>query len=94
MSEMYFSLFHCESDWETVDDRPYRNDSLLAFYAETAAFVNDPEAIRLELLGNNTVQLHISDLAALRFSGSVSIAYLHDCSGAKTVAATVSGTAG
>lgn len=67
MSEMYLSLFHCESDGETVDYDPYLSDSLRAFYAETAAFVNDPEAVRLELLGNNTVRLRVSD-GYLRFA--------------------------
>lgn len=78
VAELYVSLFHCESDGETADYDPYLNDSLRAFYAETAAFVNDPEAIRLELLGNNTVRLHISD-GYLRFAEENGIGRFIDC---------------
>lgn len=39
---------------------PYENAETAAYYAELAAFVRDPEAVRLELLGNNRVRLFVS----------------------------------
>lgn len=72
MYEMYFSLFHCEHDYETVDYDPYINEDLRQFYEETAFFTNDSDAIALELLGNNTIRLHVSD-AYLSFAEENSI---------------------
>lgn len=61
MYELYFSLFQCGSDQEAVDFDPYRSEALSRFYQETAAFVNDPGAVDVELLGNDTVRLAVSD---------------------------------
>ena len=63
----YFSLFHCEQDSEAVAYDPYVNADLREFCAEAAAFASDPDEISLDLLGNNTVRLNVSD-AYLRFA--------------------------
>lgn len=61
MYEMYVSLFQCTSDQETADYDPYMNEELRGFYEETAAFINDPGAVRIELIGDNKVNLFVSD---------------------------------
>lgn len=75
--EMYASLFHCEYDSETLDYDPYLNEDLRAFYAEMAVFSNDPDEIKLELLGNNTVRLCVSD-GYLRFAAENGISRFID----------------
>lgn len=60
MYEMYFSLFHCGYDSETLDYDPYLNADLRKFYEKAVAFTNDPGQIELELLGNSTVRLSVS----------------------------------
>ncbi len=61
MYEMYVSLNQCSEDYETADYDPYQNDELRIFYEETAEYVNSEEDISLELLGNDTVILYVSE---------------------------------
>lgn len=68
MYEMYLSLFQCEYDQETLDYDPYINEELRGFYEETTAFTNDPDAVKIELLGDNKAKLSVSD-AYLDFAG-------------------------
>lgn len=60
MYELYFSLFQCGEDQEAAEFDPWQNEDLRQFYRETAAFVNDPGAVKVELLGDNTVCLRVS----------------------------------
>ncbi len=57
---LYTSLFQSQSDAEAADYDPFLSEELRAFYRETAAWINDPDAISLELLGNSTVRLNVS----------------------------------
>lgn len=57
----YDDLFDCTDDSQTADFDPYVNPEVAAEYAELAAHARDKDAVDLELLGNNTVLLHVSE---------------------------------
>ncbi len=57
---MYESLFFCQDDGEAANFDPLTDPGAAAFAAECAAFAQDPESIDLALLGDNRVQLHVS----------------------------------
>lgn len=59
--EVYFSLFQCTGDQETAAYDPFVNAEMGAFCGETAGYANDPDQIGLELLGNGTVRLWVSE---------------------------------
>lgn len=59
--ELHFSLFQCQYDQETAAYDPFANEELRSFCSETTLYTNDADQIRLELLGNNTVRLRISE---------------------------------
>ncbi len=77
MYEMYSSLFNCEYDSEALDFDPYLNANLCEFYEDTVVFTGDPNEIELELLGNNTVRLSVSD-DYLRFAAENGISRFID----------------
>jgi len=60
--EQYNNLFDCEADVQTKDFDPYQNEALAAEFKEIAAFAQDATAVQVELLGNNTVKLHVSEV--------------------------------
>ena len=56
----YNRIFQAENDtWATEHD-PAQNEEIAHFISELCEFVNDPESIQLELLGNNQVKLKVS----------------------------------
>jgi len=57
----YHSLFFCNEDWETEGYDPYQNADIREYFAQAAAFAQDPEQVHVELLGNNTLQLNVSE---------------------------------
>lgn len=57
---MYESLFFCQDDGEAACFDPLTDPGAAAFAAECAAFAQDPDVIALELLGDNRVQLNVS----------------------------------
>lgn len=59
--EQYDSLFYCAEDWETESFDPLQNAELAADFKELAAYARDAEKVRVELLGNNTVRLYVSE---------------------------------
>jgi len=64
MYSEYHSLFFCNDDWETAGYDPVQNPDIRAYAAQVAAFAADPEHIRIELLGEDTIQLTVSDVYA------------------------------
>ena len=68
--EMYYSLFHCQNDAETVDFDPFQNADLADWCRRAAEYASDPGAVSLELLGEDRVCLRMSEeyLAFLRES--------------------------
>ena len=59
--EQYNNLFACEDDAQTKDFDPYVNETLAAEFKVISDFAKDASAIQVELLGNNTVKLYVSD---------------------------------
>ncbi len=57
----YNDLFSCEDDALAADFDPWRSEAVRAEYAEYTAFANDPEAVRIELLGDSRVRLFVSE---------------------------------
>ncbi len=65
--EQYRSLFGCVYDYETADVDPYQNEEQRDYFAEIAAFANDPASISIELLSDSQVRLSVSE-AYLRYA--------------------------
>lgn len=57
----YHNLFFCNDDWETEGYDPYQNADMSEYFAQVAAFARNPEDIRVELLGDNILQLTVSE---------------------------------
>lgn len=57
----YDDLFFCQEDYQLVDFDPRLSEDVAQEYREVLAFANDPEAIRIELLGENRVRLYVSE---------------------------------
>lgn len=64
---LYRSLFFASDDAEAASYDPYLDEGLRAFCREAAAFASDPEAVSLELLGEDRVRLNVSE-EYLRFA--------------------------
>ena len=58
--DRYDDLFFCVDDSQIVDFDPRLNEDIAQEYREIAAFARDPEAVRIELLGDNQVRLYVS----------------------------------
>lgn len=59
--EQYRGLFSCVSDVEAKDADPYVNADADAFVQNTLPYVQNPEQVSLELLGENQVRLYVSE---------------------------------
>lgn len=57
----YNNLFYCQSDEQTLEFDPFVSQETAAYYQELAAYAWDPEAVRLELLGDGQVCLVLSE---------------------------------
>lgn len=57
----YDGVFRSMEDSEAMLYDPYYNEEAAGFVAEAMAFVRDPEAISLSLLGNNKVRLNVRE---------------------------------
>lgn len=57
----YFNLFLCQDDVQLIDFDPRLSEDVAAEYREVCAYANDPDAIDLELLGENKVRLKVSE---------------------------------
>lgn len=68
----YNNLFYCNDDSQTVNFDPYQNGEVLEYFSEILAFANEPEAVNIELLGNNQVRLTVSD-AYLEYAAEMGI---------------------
>lgn len=56
----YDDLFFCQEDYQLVDFDPRLNEDVAAEYRGVLAFANDPEAVGIELLGENRIRLRVS----------------------------------
>lgn len=57
----YDDLFFCEDDSQLVDFDPRLSPEVAQEYQEIAAFANDPDAVRVELLGEGRIRLAVSE---------------------------------
>ena len=57
----YKGLFSCENDSEAEEFDPMLNSEVRGFVDETLTYVNNPDAIDIELLGENKLRLNVSD---------------------------------
>ena len=57
----YKPIFLSQNTSEAAVYDPMRNDELMAYVQEAAAYANDPDHVRLELLGNDQVCLWVSE---------------------------------
>ncbi len=58
---VYYDLFSCQEDSETQAWDPFVNPEMKAFCQELADFARDPAQVQVELLGNNTLRLRVSE---------------------------------
>lgn len=79
MAELYFSLSQSASDQEAAQFDPRRSQAVADFCREAVRYTGDPRHIRLELLGENTVCLRVSE-AYLAFAEENGIGRLVDLS--------------
>lgn len=59
--EAYNGLFSCTEDAMTYDFDPAQNEDVKTFISQSCQYVNNPDAIQLELLGDCKVRLKVSD---------------------------------
>ena len=57
----YDDLFFCEDDSQLVDFDPRLNADVAEEYREITRFAGDPDAIRVELLGEGKIRLYVSE---------------------------------
>lgn len=56
----YDNMFACEDDSQILAYDPFQNDNIRSYYGELGAFASSYDAIHLELLGDNKIELRIS----------------------------------
>ncbi len=59
--QTYNNLFASEADPIAAEFDPRVNEEVAAYFKEVLAYANDPDAVELELLGDNRVRLSVSD---------------------------------
>lgn len=57
----YDDIFYCTDDSQLADFDPTLNEDVKAEYEDILSFANDPDLIRVELLGDNKVRLFVSE---------------------------------
>lgn len=57
----YDDMFHVTDESEIVNYDPYSNEEVANYYSEVAAYASDPDAVDVKLLGDNKVQLFVSE---------------------------------
>ncbi len=67
----YSALFACVDDYEAAERDPVRSQETADWIGELTAFVNDPDAVSVELLGDGRARLRVSEdyLAFARENG-------------------------
>ena len=57
----YDDIFNCQDDSEIASFDPYLNQEMAEHYKEVAVYANNPEAVKIELLGGNKIRLFVSE---------------------------------
>lgn len=58
--EQYNDLFFCTDDSQLIDFDPLTSDEVKKSYQSTLKYVNDPDSVEIQLLGDNKVNLFVS----------------------------------
>lgn len=58
---LYENIFSCTEDWQLEDFDPECNEELGKLFDRIAAYARDPNSVRVELLGENSARLYISE---------------------------------
>ncbi|MGN0374251.1 MAG: hypothetical protein ACI4EN_02035 [Butyrivibrio sp.] len=59
--DRYNEIFYCNDDADTYDYDPYRNSDVALEYLDIIKYAGDSKQIELKLLGNNKVELFVSE---------------------------------
>lgn len=57
----YNDIFFCQDDSQLADFDPRLSEDVAEEYLEIARFANDPQSVRLELLGEGKIRLYVSE---------------------------------
>ncbi len=57
----YDEIFLCQDDSQLVNFDPRLSEEVASEYAEVAAYANNPEMVDVKLLGDNQIQLYVSE---------------------------------
>lgn len=57
----YSNLFGCNDDVETFSFDPFQNNEIAGYFAEIIAFAEDKNTIDIKLLGDNKIELYVSE---------------------------------
>lgn len=57
----YKNIFSDTEDFSAAQLDPYKNEDIAKYFAQLSAYTSSEEHVRLELLGDNRVKLHVSD---------------------------------
>jgi len=57
----YDEIFLCQDDSQLVNFDPRMSEEVAAEYAEIATYANNPEMVDVKLLGDNKIQLYVSE---------------------------------
>lgn len=57
----YDEIFYCQDDSQLVNYDPRLSEAVAVEYAEIAVFANNPEMVDVKLLGDNKIQLYVSE---------------------------------
>ena len=59
--EFYEQIYSSEFDYEAAMFDPAMSDDVAAVFEKLSSYVSDPDAVSLKLLGDNKVELYVSD---------------------------------
>lgn len=82
VAEQYEAMSLCSYDYEAESFDPARDADVAAFVAEALTFVNDPDSVSVELLGDGQARLNVSE-DYLRFAEENGVTALLDFGWAK-----------
>lgn len=57
----YDNMFNATEESQIIDYDPVQNQDLRDYFVEVTAFARDENAVNIELLGDNQIELHVSD---------------------------------
>ena len=59
--EYYDNIFYCQDGTQTAEFDPRQNADVRAYFAQCAAYANDPSEVDVELLGDGQIRLKVGE---------------------------------